>query len=73
MAAELTDLTDLIGRELTAAEAELLRVYTSLRALVADASLPPCAAAGTRAALAHMAVLVGSLGLDFEHLIDEGV
>ncbi|HVE99310.1 MAG TPA: FAD-dependent monooxygenase, partial [Mycobacteriales bacterium] len=64
---------DLIGRELSGSEAELLRVYTALRALVADATLPPCAAAGTRAALAHMAVLVGSLGLEFEHLLDEGV
>ena len=64
---------DLIGRELSESEAELLRVYSSLRALVADDSLPPCAAAGTRAALAHMAVLVGSLGLEFEHLLDEGV
>ncbi|HVF19055.1 MAG TPA: hypothetical protein VNA14_02295 [Mycobacteriales bacterium] len=64
---------DLIGRELSDSEADLLRVYTALRALVADTSLPPCAAAGTRAALAHMAILVGSLGLEFEHLLDEGV
>ena len=64
---------DLIGRELTGPETELLAIYNSLRALVADEALPPCAAAGTRAALAHMAVLVGTLGLDFEHLLDEGV
>ena len=72
MAADVTG-TDLIGRELTATEAELLAVYTSLRRLVADPDLPPVAAAGVRAALAHMAVLVGSLALHFEHLIDEGV
>ena len=64
---------DLIGRELTAAEAELYGVYQSLRALAANPALPPCAAAGVRAALAHLAVTVGSLALDFEHLLDEGV
>ena len=64
---------DLIGRELTGTESELLAVYTSLRALARDDSLPPVAVAGVRAALAHMAVLVGSLGLHFEHLLDEGV
>ena len=64
---------DLIGRELTDVEAEVLRLYTSLRELAANPDLPPCAVAGLRAALAHLAVTVGSLALDFEHLLDEGV
>ncbi|HVE62373.1 MAG TPA: hypothetical protein VNB94_01035 [Mycobacteriales bacterium] len=64
---------DLIGRELTGTEEELLRLYTALRALAAVPDLPPCAVAGLRAALAHLAVTVGSLALDFEHLLDEGV
>ena len=64
---------DLIGRDLTDTEEELYRLYRSLRALAADPALPPCAAAGVRAALAHLAVTVGSLALDFEHLLDEGV
>jgi hypothetical protein len=64
---------DLIGRELTELEAELLAVYTSLRGLVSNPDLPPVAAAGVRASLAHMAVLMSSLGLEFEHLLDEGV
>ena len=64
---------DLIGRELTRVESELLGVYTSLRTLAASPDLPPCAVAGVRASLAHMAVLVSSLGLAFEHLLDEGV
>ena len=64
---------DLIGRDLTPAEAELLSVFASLRTLAADPELPPCAVAGVRAALAHLAVTLGSLALHFEHLLDEGV
>lgn len=64
---------DLLDQETSATEDTLTRVYTSLRELAADADLPPCAAAGVRAALAHMAVLMSSLGLEFEHLLDDGV
>lgn len=63
---------DLLGRATTADEDALLAVYDQLRALVA-ADLPPCAAAGVRAALADVAVVVTDLGLRFEHLLDEGV
>ncbi|MCX6462191.1 MAG: hypothetical protein NTW05_01165 [Pseudonocardiales bacterium] len=67
-----TGTTDLLGRATTAEEDTLLAVHDGLRALLA-ADLPPCAAAGVRAALAHVAVVVTDLGLRFEHLLDEGV
>ena len=65
--------TDLVGTELTATETELLGVYDALRALAASDDLAPCAAAGVRAALAHLAVVVTDLGLRFEHLTDVGI
>lgn len=70
-----TDLheRDLLGRELTATESDLLSAYDGLRALLASDDLSPCAAAGVRAALAPLAVVVTDLGLRFEHLTDLGV
>ncbi|GAA4936702.1 hypothetical protein EV188_11493 [Actinomycetospora succinea] len=65
--------TDLLGTELTAPETALLGAYDTLRALAADDDLAPCAAAGVRAALAHLGVVVTDLGLRFEHLLDDGV
>ena len=65
--------TDLVGAELTATETDLLAAYDALRALLAADDLPPCAAAGVRAALAPLAVVVTDLGLRFEHLTDLGV
>ncbi len=65
--------TDLLGRELTASEADLLAAYDALRALAASEDLAPCAASGVRAALAHLGVVVTDLGLRFEHLLDDGV
>lgn len=64
--------TDLLHRTTTADEDALLAVHDQLRALL-SADLPPCAAAGLRAALASVAVVVTDLGLRFEHLLDEGV
>jgi hypothetical protein len=65
--------TDLLGTELTATEAELLSAYDTLRALLGSDDLAPCAAAGVRAALAHLGVVVTDLGLRFEHLLDDGI
>jgi 2-C-methyl-D-erythritol 4-phosphate cytidylyltransferase len=65
--------TDLLGHELTATETELLAVHDALRALLAADDLPPCAAAGVRAALAPLAVVVTDLALRFDHLLDDGV
>lgn len=64
--------TDLWGNPTTADEDAVLAVYDALRALV-RADLPPCAAAGLRAALADVAIVVTDLGLRFEHLLDDGV
>ena len=63
---------DLLRRTTTADEDAVLAVYEQLRSLIAT-DLPPCAAAGLRAALASVAVVVTDLGLRFEHLLDEGV
>jgi hypothetical protein len=64
---------DLTGRELTAAEQQLLHVYERLRALAADTTLAPCVVANVRHALAAVAQPVNDLGLVFEHLLDVGV
>jgi hypothetical protein len=69
---ERASSTDLLGRTTTADEDAVLAVYDQLRELVRS-DLPPCAAAGLRAALASVAVVVTDLGLRFEHLLDEGV
>jgi hypothetical protein len=60
---------DLLGAELTDAEARLLAVYDELKALCAE-DLPPIAAANTRAALALMHNVVNGLALRYEHLSD---
>ena len=60
---------DLLGGELTDAEARLLAVYEELKALCAE-DLPPIAAANTRAALGLMHNVVNGLALHYEHLSD---
>ena len=60
---------DLLGREMTAAEARLLAVYDELKALCGE-DLPPVAAANSRAALALMHNVVNGLGLRYERLSD---
>ena len=65
--------TDLLGSELTASEERLLAVYEELKALSADPTLPPNAAANARAALALMHNVVNGMALKFEHLSDLGV
>ena len=65
--------TDLLGRDLDPVETELLTVYTGLKALAARTDAPPCVTANARAALAHVAIAVNDLGLEFEHLLDVGV
>jgi hypothetical protein len=65
-------VTDLLGRELTAEEAELLELYQRLKALLGE-DLPPCVEANVRAAVAAMWNAVNDLALDYEHLVDLGV
>lgn len=65
--------TDLIGRELTGAEAAVLASYEQLKELIRRDDLPPCAAANLRAALACAYNAVNDLGLAYEHLLDDGV
>ncbi len=61
---------DLLGQALTASEERLLGVYEELKALCADETLAPNAAANCRAALALMHNVVGGMGLKYEHLSD---
>lgn len=65
--------TDMLGTELTDAEAAVLDAYLRLRDLVRRDDLPPCALANLRAALASASIAVNDLALDFEHLLDDGV
>jgi hypothetical protein len=65
--------TDLLGRDLTDAEARLLSTYDTLKALAGDADLAPCATANVRHALAAVAQAVNDLALVHEHLLDVGV
>ncbi|MEJ2863724.1 hypothetical protein [Actinomycetospora flava] len=68
----MSDATDLLGTPLTDDERALLASYDGLRALLRT-DLAPCAAAGVRAALAHLGVVVTDLGLRYDHLLDDGV
>ncbi|MGH3327522.1 MAG: hypothetical protein ACRDPT_06985 [Streptomycetales bacterium] len=72
--------TDLLGREMTPAEASLLEHYEGLKALLSGGpggpaggpaeELGPTAAANVRAALAQLHQAVNSLALVHEHLAD---
>ena len=64
---------DLLGRPLTATEAELLRIYRELKAFAAQDDLPPCAERNVKKALACMWQVVTDLDLEFEQLYELGV
>jgi hypothetical protein len=64
--------SDLLGRELTEIEAELVEIYQRLKQLLRQDDLDPCAASNVRAALAGMWNAVNDLGLVHEHLADLG-
>jgi hypothetical protein len=64
---------DVLGASVTEAEAEVLRVYESLKSLAARTDLPPCAARNVRKALACMWQVTNDLLLQFEQLYGLGV
>ena len=64
---------DLLGRELSEHEAQLLRVYRELKALAAQPDLPPCTERNVKKALACLWQVVNDLDLEFEQLYDLGV
>jgi hypothetical protein len=64
---------DLLGRPITATEAELLRIYRELKAFAAQPDLPPCAERNVKKALACMWQVVNDLDLEFEQLDEIGV
>ncbi len=65
--------TDLLGKELTEQERELLNVYEALKKLAAQEDLPPCAARNVRRALMSMWQATNDLDLQFEQLYEFGV
>lgn len=64
---------DLLGNDVTPAEAELLDLYGRLQALLASDDLAPCTQANVRAALAALGNAVNDLALVHEHLTDLGL
>jgi hypothetical protein len=65
--------TDLLGKQLSEQERELLDVYETLKRLAARSDLPPCAASNVRKALMSMWQVTNDLDLQFEQLYDLGV
>ena len=68
----MTDL-DLLGKPISATDAELLGIYRDLRAMAAREDLPPCAERNVKKALACMWQVVNDLDLEFEQLYGVGV
>ena len=64
---------DILGREMTADEEEILKVYESLKALASRDDLAPCATSNIRFATAALAQVVTDLGLRWEHLHELGL
>jgi hypothetical protein len=64
---------DLLGKELTEDERELLRVYEALKTLAGKPDTPPCVSSNVRKALACMWQATNDLNLQFEQLYDLGV
>ena len=65
--------TDLLGRPLSEAEAQLARIYADLKIMAAREDLPPCAERNVKKALACMWQVMNDLNLEFEQLYDLGV
>lgn len=68
----MSDL-DLLGKPISATDADLLRIYRELKALAGREDLPPCAERNVTKALACMWQVVNDLNLEFEQLYDVGV
>ena len=58
--------TDLLGKELTADEAELLDLYEKLKAMSARGDLAPCALMNVRQAMVMLWNACTDLGLIYE-------
>jgi hypothetical protein len=69
----MTTTTDLLDKELTEPERELLAAYERLKNLAARDDLPPCAISNVRKALASLWQATNDLDLQFEQLYDVGV
>lgn len=67
------DRVDLLGRPISATEADLARIYSDLKAMAAREDLPPCAERNVKKALACMWQVMNDLNLEFEQLYDLGV
>ena len=65
--------TDLLGKPVSEAEAQMARLYADLKALAGRDDLPPCAERNVKKALACMWQVMNDLDLAFEQLYDVGV
>jgi hypothetical protein len=68
----MSDVTDLLGHDLSPAESRLLAHYEGLKALLTE-DLPPVVACNVRAAMADLSQAVNSLALNYEHLSELGI
>ena len=64
---------DLLGKPLSDADAQMLRLYRELKAVAARSDLPPCSERNVKKALACMWQVVNDLNLEFEQLYELGV
>ena len=64
---------DLLGRPVSASDAQLLRIYRELKTLAARSDLSPCVERNVKKSLACMWQVVNDLDLEFEQLYDLGV
>jgi hypothetical protein len=69
----MTAPQDLLGRPVSEADAQLLEVYRTLRAIAAREDVPPCVERNVKRALACMWQVVNDLNLEYEQLYDVGV
>lgn len=64
---------DLLGRPVSASDAELLQLYTSLKEVAGRTDLPPCVERNVKKALACMWQVVNDLNLEYEQVYDVGI
>ena len=56
-------MKDLVGHDMTPAEARLVRTLKSVEALLSDPEMPPCALAGAREAYGALWIAANDLAL----------
>ena len=64
---------DLLGKPVSEADAQMLRLYRELKVIAARTDLPPCVERNVKKALACMWQVVNDMNLEYEQLYDLGV